>query len=285
MENAMEAFGEILNITVKKSAVVEVNEGDEDIRTEEESIDENNETGESDEAALTSDEDNRNHVINEITEDVVFSFGEEFVGTLTGRCQIENEDSFAMMLLPAECCQSRLGNANGSNACVLISLVFGNVVLKKQPTLFENFLDPRFSTTILPFLCGAIETGNIIYDHAGISGFLYVTEAIEILPENFSLSVIFERDFFPQPNGENSLGVFLDELATYPDNTFCVLVTSGYAHTCLYRNDKIFVVDSHANGDFGGKVCMYANNNYKKLIDDFIINTEATIYVCIIAVN
>ena len=171
-------------------------------------------------------------------------------------CQVRHANNCTSVMLPEECCQNRLGDADGSNACVLISLLFGFSFLQRCNVEDVRHFNPNaLFKTLLPLFCGAIELGNFVYDKYNCNGLLLVQEALKLLSPDIQMDVIDEQNF--QVNNQSTMDFLRNLPSENTSGIFTVLVIGANAFPVFNVNGKLLIVDSHGNGQFGGKFVLF----------------------------
>lgn len=189
----------------------------------------------------------------------------------------------------SSCCQSNLAAANGSNACVVISVLMGYVFLKSK-ILQENisYRSTAFINMFLSLLCGAIDTGNYLYNFNELSGFIHIMEAMEVIPPGIDVTVTEERNIYYNNDSELSLAPYLQQHREKETagSCFCVVVAGGKAFSLFLDRNKVFFIDSHENGDYRGRFCIIETQNSPKKLPPYILcNDDEVIYACFVHVK
>ncbi|XP_057310731.1 uncharacterized protein LOC130648685 [Hydractinia symbiolongicarpus] len=221
---------------------------------------------------------------NEVNSEFVLAVGIELAQGYKKDPLVVKEDSHTKTCMcPLSLCQSLLNNANGSNACVVISLIMG-YMLTKNPTVFSNLQVNHDSSCFLSIFCGAIEVGNYLYTKNSMEGFLTVVEGLDILPEYFNLTIQEEFNCNMDEN-DNSFLKYLREIQVTDTNNFVITVARGKSMCWTITKDGIFCIDSHRNGCYGGKVVRlkYIDDQINTVILDII--SDPFFYYCSIEVS
>ncbi|XP_057307482.1 uncharacterized protein LOC130645491 [Hydractinia symbiolongicarpus] len=189
--------------------------------------------------------------------------------------------SLETIFFPPLLSQSTLGDANGSNACVVISLLLGFAVKKSNYELdFSSW--SALKDILLPIYCGAIDIGNYLYRTNKKSGFLHTAEALQILSSNM-LSLTEERNVFFGTRDNSLLSYISDKRSECND----VVVVKGVAMSVFIDHTRIIFIDTHRNDQRGGKICSAKKLDFENLckVFNFTIPNDEVIYICSVLIN
>ncbi len=96
------------------------------------------------------------------------------------------EEGVNQISFPLEVCQSLLDGRNGSNACVVIDLLFGNTFSKLELSVGSN---EEFQTRLSSLVCQSIRNGNTVHDRS-------IFDQIKLPDIKDVASSLFDEDIF-----------------------------------------------------------------------------------------
>ena len=156
----------------------------------------------------------------------------------------DDENSFPEMetIYPADFCQSRIGQKNGSNACTVIATLF-----------VQEFLsDPSFMATAASqqeVMEDVMIAGNDLYDGLNSNKLLSLDEVLALQ----GITANLEGEVFFGPENLSSVSDLLAAAASssglHVSGGVCVLTPYSFAICCM--SDKVVLADSHCHGAGG----------------------------------
>jgi len=222
----------------------------------------------------------REILMTDISFDFISTLGIELSRSFAfSECVMKEMNDEITILLPREYCQDRFAGANGSNACVVISLLMGFMVVTKKNLLMENFDCQQFCELLVPLFCGAVHTGNFLYEHYEARGFLTITEAISFLPSAITLNIEDEENILP-----SDFRNFIQKTSRIPSNSFSVMIVNGVAVSILPTKLGVLVIDTHSYDTYGGKLTFIDRLNIPD--DNFpLFKDNEMAYCCVLNVK
>lgn len=218
-------------------------------------------------------------IINEASFETISNAGSEVSQTFQWeRCHQETSQSITRIFLPPEFSQSSMNGEEGSNACLVIASLMG-YLLSHRPVSFENNA-LRFCEQVIPLFCGATETGNMIYKYHNFRGFLITPEVLDALPPSIQLELVEEKNLLVNDNEENSVVSYLKEMIHHPSSFFSIIIVRDYAYCLKTVGNRIVLVDSHANGLYGGKFTLINAQSLKA--EELSFPKVEMVYSCLI---
>lgn len=165
--------------------------------------------------------------------------------------------------LPSHLSQGTINGRNGSNACILISLLSGYFLAR---------MDGSDLTDILKVLIGAMEIGNALYEEHGCNDMLNVHEGIALLPEEILLRCVEES------------GCIIKEHISIPLDfdvpTFFILVAEGKAYSFLVKTEFVILTDSHAHPPHGACIKVIQKSKFDMFVRSVFNDIYLNIAVC-----
>ena len=168
-------------------------------------------------------------------------------------CHVEDTSGIMTVFLPSEYCQNKLDGANGSNACVLISLIMGYMYVT------EN-CDPVSSISsivdrLLPLFCGAIHVGNYLHSESGFTGMLHIEEALALLPPELPMELVEETNLQGNVTLDGSIFGYYKTVHSMLDKLSFTVLIIGMKAFCLCKYGNLLIgFDSHEHEPFGSKI-------------------------------
>lgn len=145
---------------------------------------------------------------------------------------------------------------------MIISLLIGYCV-KKSALKVDCHSANGFMESFMPVFCGAIDLGNQLYHENKMAGFLHIGEALKILPPRLKLAVETEENLLcAAGTPEQTIGYYIQENRAKLSDLFCVVIAKGIAVSVYVSRKNIVVVDSHSNGQHGGRLCVHSSNDF-----------------------
>lgn len=189
------------------------------------------------------------------------------------------DNTYNAIYLPKDCCQSRLNGSNGSNACVIISILMGYGFCDQSDWMLDcNTLKELYNKLVAIF-CGAIDLGNTFYELHKLSGYLQVPEALDLLPPSFKLELIDEQNVHSSNDEVPNLQSYVRQMLHHTNGHFCIIVGNGKAVSLYVDRHKIIIIDSHENQAFGGVFHVLTWDNLPDLSSRF---GETILYVSLL---
>lgn len=221
-------------------------------------------------------------VLPEITYDLIVSTGAPLTTSFNfSECHVNvSSQAVTEILLPGDFCQSRLAGADGSNACVIISLLMGYMV-RSTSSVFSNTDLDILCDKLVPLYCGAVDVGNGIYENSNATGLLHIKEAFDTIPETITLELIDEQNLFVNGSGNNTIFSHLQNIQNYSQDHFSILIIDGMAFSVYATGSSVLSINTHCHGLYGGKFTIM--NVDTLLPSDIPFNDSINVaYMCIV---
>ena len=178
-------------------------------------------------------------------------------------CIRECSQFFSIYYLPSNLSQGVISGRNGSNACMVISLLAGFAMLKMVGKELNE---------ILCLFIGSMEVGNILYEEKESNELLNFSEGFALLPESIQIHCIEES------------GCIIREDISIPLNfdvpTFFLLIAEGKSYSFVVKDDHVIFSDSHANPPHGACISLILLPDFDEYIRKKFKDCYINIVVC-----
>ena len=214
-------------------------------------------------------------ISNEFDLDLILSTGEQILKEEeNGYDVVLNENDTVKINFHHRLSQSTISNRNGSNACVVISLI-GGYVFSKMSCFEVNDL--------VNAVVGCMEVGNLICEENESLYNLTIDEAMAMLPSDDMVQLKEERNVIV------SCGDILQlEVALSSDSTvdFFVVIVNEKALPVIKCRQDVVVFDSHAHPPRGACIVKAPIEDLSTTLQHFFnLSSEQFFYIALLSIE
>ena len=196
------------------------------------------------------------------------------LGVETPTLKHRQDDGVFLALFPVEISQSTFKGRNGSNACMLIDMLFANTFKQLSYEIDDT---SELSNKMIALIYSSIHCGNRMYDYyydSGVnSSLLNIDEACDYLLKEDVMPII-ERvmDVFPESQSTGSILERTIEVAREESRYVNILrIVQGKSTIfAIDPNGGIFFMDSHRHETEGLLVCWTRTKSFQDMMNVMI---------------
>ena len=227
------------------------------------------------EDTITQEVESITTISNEFDLDLILSTGEQILKEEVGGYDVVDIDIDSIKIdFHHRLSQSTIGNRNGSNACVVISLIGGYVFSKML--CFE--VDDLVNAVV-----GCMEVGNLICEENESFSNLTIDEAMAMLPSVDMVQLKEERNVIVSRDDILQLEISLSSDSTID---FFVVIANEKALPVIKCRQHVIVFDSHADPPRGACIAKAPIENLSTTLQDFFdLSSEQLFYIALLSIE